>query len=134
MDLAWFQGAILRLDEGIVRCRLKPADTEVRDGLIHRFKVTYDLAHRTLKRYLESSAPNPEEIDRMAFQDLIRTASEQGLLLGEWQDWKQYREMRSRTSHAYDEGMALQVVAGIPKFLLEVQHLLRSLRERLGND
>ena len=69
----------------------------------------------------------------MAFQDLIRTASEQGLLLGEWQDWKQYREMRSRTSHAYDEGMALQVVAGIPKFLLEVQHLLRSLRERLGN-
>ena len=44
----------------------------------------------------------------MSFQDLIRTANEQSLLQGDWADWKQYRDMRRRTSHTYDEAVALK--------------------------
>ena len=57
-------------------------------------------------------------------------ANEQGLLLGNWNDWKRYREMRSRTSHAYDEEVALGVVEGIPAFLAEAQFLLQQLQGR----
>nr|WP_268887548.1 nucleotidyltransferase substrate binding protein [Kingella kingae] len=46
----------------------------------------------------------------MSFQDIIRTAKEQNLLLGNWADWKQYRDMRARTSHTYDEETAIAVV------------------------
>ncbi|MFZ4507372.1 MAG: nucleotidyltransferase substrate binding protein [Fimbriimonas sp.] len=133
LDLTSFEFAIKRLEEGLIRHHLDIEDTQIRDGLIQRFEFTYELAHRTLKRYLESVAPTPGDIDRMAFQDLIRTANEQGLLLGEWTDWKHYREMRSRTSHAYDEQMALQVVEGIAKFLAEAQHLRDSLRTRIDH-
>ena len=33
----------------------------------------------------------------MSFQDPIRTANEQDLLLGSWPDWRTYRDMRART-------------------------------------
>ena len=134
LDLTSFEEAIKRLDEGLARYQGDITDTQIRDGLIQRFEFTYELAHKTLKRYLESAAPNPEDIDRMAFQDLIRTANEQTLLRGEWKNWKQYREMRSRTSHAYDEKMALQVVEGIPDFLTEVAYLRDSLKGRIAGD
>jgi hypothetical protein len=35
--------------------------------------------------------------------------------------------MRSKTSHTYDEDVALEVVSGIPAFLNDARHLLESL-------
>ena len=85
-----------------------------------------------LKRFLEQTSANPAEFAGMTFQDLIRTANERSLLLGSWQDWRKYRDMRSRTSHTYDEETAILVVAGIPDFLKEVQFLQKSLQEGLN--
>ncbi|WP_292922576.1 hypothetical protein [Nitrosomonas sp.] len=45
--------------------------------------MTYELAHKMLKRYLEASAANPAEFDQADFHYLIRSANEQGLLLGD---------------------------------------------------
>ena len=126
------QRAIARLEEGLERYRRDTSDTQIRDGLIQRFEFTYESAHKALKRYLEYASANPEEVDAMTFQDLIRSASEQGLLLGEWPDWRRYRDMRARTSHTYDEDIALDVVRGVSGFLEEAHHLLRELRERLA--
>lgn len=123
--------AITRLDEGWQRYLREQADEQIRDGLIQRFEFTYEISHKTLKRYLESTSANPAQFDAMAFQDIIRTANEQGLLAGDWNDWKQYREMRSRTSHTYDEATALAVVGGIEKFLNEARFLQQRLQEYL---
>jgi hypothetical protein len=38
--------------------------------------------------------------------------------------------MRSKTSHTYDEDIALQVVGGIPAFLQESRYLLSELERR----
>jgi putative ABC transport system permease protein len=78
------------------------------------------------------TAANPAEFDAMSFQDLIRTANEQGLLLGAWPDWRRYRDMRAKTSHTYDEAIALDVVSGIPAFLTEARHLREQLKARLA--
>jgi len=83
-----------------------------------------------LKRHLEAVSPTPDQFDGMPFADLIRTGNEEGLLLGDWSVWRVYREMRSKTSHAYDEGVAITVVHGIPAFLEEARELLRRLQER----
>jgi hypothetical protein len=85
-----------------------------------------------LKRYLEFVSPTPGQYDTMAFQDLIRSGNEQGLLQGEWPDWRRYRDMRAKTSHTYDENIALAVVAGIPGFIEEALYLRDRLRERLA--
>lgn len=87
-----------------------------------------------IKRYLEYSSPTPDDVDKMAFGDMIRTANEIGLLFGDWSDWWAYREMRNLTSHSYNEQKALQVVANIPKFLTEIEFLLNELEKRLSDD
>ncbi|URD67115.1 nucleotidyltransferase substrate binding protein [Conchiformibius steedae DSM 2580] len=95
--------AVKRLHEGWLRYLQDTDDAQIRDGLIQRFEFTYEISHKILKRYLEYTSANPTQFDGMSFQDLIRTANEQNLLLGDWTDWKQYRDMRARTSHTYDE-------------------------------
>ena len=122
--------ATTRLQEGWLRYLQDISDTQIRDGLIQRFEFTYEISHKMLKRYLEQVSANPAEFDQMSFQDLIRTANEQGLLQGDWTDWKQYRDMRSRTSHTYDEAVALAVVQGIEKFLDEAVFLQNKLQQK----
>jgi len=124
--------ATARLAEGLERYWRDIGDEQIRDGLIQRFKFTYEVSHKTLKRYLEAVSPTPEIYDAMAFADLIRSANEQGLLLSDWQQWKRYRDMRAKTSHTYNESVALEVIEDIPGFLSEVKFLLSHLEERLA--
>ncbi|MDY5107284.1 MAG: nucleotidyltransferase substrate binding protein [Actinobacillus minor] len=131
LDITPLKNAFFRLEEGLTRYQSDITDLQIRDGLIQRFEFTYELSHKMLKRYLEATAANPEEFDTMTFQDLIRTGNEKGLLLGDWTDWRRYRDMRSRTSHTYDEETALQVIAGIPAFLAEAAFLVQSLQKQL---
>lgn len=127
LDFSSLANAVARLGEGLVRYQADISDAQIRDGLIQRFEFTYDLAHKLLRRALEEASANPEEIDRMSFPTLIRTAHEQGLLAGDWTAWRTWREMRNITSHTYDEAKALQVAEGIPAFLDEARTLLGRL-------
>ena len=130
LDISPLTNAIARLDEGIARYQTDISDKQIRDGLIQRFEFTYELSHKMLKRYLESASATPGEFDAADFSFLIRSANEQNLLLGNWQQWKAYRDMRAKTSHTYDENTALAVVAGIPAFLAEARHLHDQLQRR----
>lgn len=130
-EIVPFEQAIQRLQEGLARYESDTSDTQVRDGLVQRFEFTYELGHKVLKRYLEYASANPEQFDEMTFQELIRTANEQGLLSGDWSIWRGFREMRARTSHTYNEDVALQVVANITRFVEEAVYLRDKLRERL---
>ena len=129
LDLGPLERAIQRLDEGWIRYQQDISDTQIRDGLIQRFEFTYEISHKMLKRFLEATSANPAEFDAMNFQDLVRSGNERQLLLGDWSQWRTYRDMRARTSHTYDEEVALLVVGGIPAFLNEARHLLLQLQE-----
>lgn len=132
-EIVPFERAIQRLEEGLVRYQSDTTDTLVRDGLIQRFEFTYEIGHKVLKHYLEFASANPEQFDRMTFQDLIRTANELGLLLGEWVDWRGFREMRGKTSHTYEEKISLEVIYNLPRFLDEAVYLRDRLRDALHN-
>lgn len=130
LDLTPLANAVNRLAEGLARYEKDITDTQIRDGLIQRFEFSYEISHKMLKRHLEMVSPTPEQFDGMAFADLIRSGNEQGLLLGDWSKWRNYREMRGKTSHTYDEEIAIEVVQGIPAFLEEARYLLQQLQER----
>ncbi|HYZ42382.1 MAG TPA: HI0074 family nucleotidyltransferase substrate-binding subunit [Stellaceae bacterium] len=132
LDISSLGNAVRRLREGLARHEREPTDEQLRDGLIQRFGFTYELSHKTLRRYLIENASSPDEIDRMPFADLIRTASAQGLLRGDWPVWRRFREMRARTSHTYDARVASRVASVIPEFLEEVEHLHSELQRRLA--
>lgn len=134
LDLSPLLKAINSLQQGWIRYQGQIHDTLLRDGLMHRLETTYEISHKMLKRFLEQKAANPELFDAMSFADLIRSGSEKGLLLGDWPAWRLYRDMRSKTSHTYDEDVALQVVAGIPAFLHEAEYLAVQLQQRAQHD
>ena len=131
LDLTPLVSATARLREGLARHQMEPADEQLRDGLIQRFEYTYELCHRFLRRFIQRTSASPDEVDRMAFQDLIRTANQQGLLLGDWPAWHRYRDLRARTSNTYRAETAEQVAAAIPEFLAEAEHLRDQLQARL---
>ena len=52
IDLSPLERAVNRLSEGWIRYQLDTSDLQIRDGLIQRFEFTYEISHKTLKRYL----------------------------------------------------------------------------------
>lgn len=131
LDITPLVNAIDRLREALARHRSEPADDQLRDGLIQRFEFTYGLCHRVLRRCVRQTAASLEEVDRMAFQDLIRTANQRGLLLGDWPVWHRYRDACARTSHTYQAKAAREVAETIPGFLTDAEYLRDELRKRL---
>lgn len=130
LDFTPLSNAVARLGEGLTRYLADTSDEQIRDGLIQRFELAYDLSAKMLRRALAATADVPEHIDQMTFPTLIRSANEQDLLLGSWPDWHGYRSMRNITSHTYDEAKAKEVVEGIPAFLEEARALLERLQQR----
>jgi hypothetical protein len=96
LDTTSLGNAVRRLREDVVRYECEPADEQIRDGLIQRFEFTCELSHKMIRRYLKEATASPDEIDRLAFADLIRIANAQGLPRGDWPVWRRFREMRSR--------------------------------------
>lgn len=131
LDVSSFERAVHSLAEAVHEYQENPDNLFVRDASIQRFEYTYELAHKMLKRYMELSEPNAEAVDQMSFPDLIRTASERGLLTHGWDVWKLYRDARNITSHTYNEKKAVQVCMMIPSFLTEASDLLATLQQRL---
>ena len=133
LDVSSLIKAIASLDEALNEYGKNPKNRFVRDASIQRFEYTYELSYKMLKRYLEISEPNAEDIDQMSFPTLIRTASERGLVENGWDSWKVYRDARNITSHTYNEDKAVQVCLVIPDFLRDAKYLLLRLQERIAS-
>jgi nucleotidyltransferase substrate binding protein (TIGR01987 family) len=131
IDISALERAIARLEEAVGVYRRDTSQSLIRDGLVQRFEFTYEIGHKLLRRYLATNAIPADLINSMNFADIIRIGNENGLLLGNWPRWKTFRDMRARTSHSYDEAVALDIVAGIPDFLDEARYLRDRLKERL---
>lgn len=130
LELTPLEKSIASLNEALQEHAKDEENDFVRDASIQRFEFTYDLSHKMLKRFLEMTSANPAELDKISFQDLIRTGDEKGLLLNGWDVWIGYRKARNITSHTYDEAKAAEVFAIIPDFYEESKFLLEKLQER----
>jgi nucleotidyltransferase substrate binding protein (TIGR01987 family) len=132
LSVASLERALANLESGLARHLSTPEDDLLRDGLMQRFAFTYEHAHKLLRRYLELTSADPAGVDQMSFPELIRTGSEQGLLLSDWSRWRTFREMRARTSDTYHEETAREVVALIPEFVAEARFLRDELARRMA--
>ena len=130
LDLSPLERSVAALEQAVAEFAAEPQRRVVRAGLIQYFEFTYEVCHKTLKRFLESNLSSETDLDHLRFPDLIRTGNEQGLLRDEWPQWELYREMRNESSHAYAEEVALKVLSGIPRFLAEAQYLRDQLQRR----
>jgi nucleotidyltransferase substrate binding protein (TIGR01987 family) len=130
------QGTHETLDLTVLRKALKtlaevlddlPNDNEkhyIRDASIQRFEYSYELTLKMLRRHLENIADNPGDVKEYAFQDVIREGYNKGVLQHSWDEWKNYRVYRNKTSHGYNEKTAKELIVNIPYFLQEAQYFL----------
>lgn len=136
LDFTSLQNAITQLEKSLTYANSSIAKNDpdlfeqLRNSVIQCFEFTYELSHKMLKRYLEETAASPEEIDLSAFQNLIRTGNEKGLLRSDWLRWRIYRQARTDSSHTYDLAKAEAVYLIAPDFLEEAKYLYRQLVER----
>ena len=122
-----------RLEESLLAYQATPENLMYRDSVIKRFEFTFELAQSLLRRFVLAMSVNLKDREQMTFPAMIRTASQDGILLHGYDVWKGYRDARNRTSHAYNEEQAVAVVAVVPAFLDEVRFLYGRLIEELGD-
>jgi nucleotidyltransferase substrate binding protein (TIGR01987 family) len=129
LDFSPLQSAINQLEKSLKFAQSPMAQSDpdlfeqLRNSVIHCFKLTYELSHKMLRRYFEETAASPEEVDLSTFQTLIRTGNEKGLLRSDWLRWRIYRQARTDSSHTYDESKAEAVYSIAPDFLEEAKFL-----------
>lgn len=129
LDFSSLKKAIKSLGKAIARTQNAPSDEELRDAVIQRFEYTYELAWKMMKRQIEQESPNPAEVDRLSFKDLLRTAAEKGII-SNVEAWLVYRDQRNITSHTYDEDEAKNVYKTALNFYKDAESLLSKLEKR----
>jgi nucleotidyltransferase substrate binding protein (TIGR01987 family) len=132
-DLVPFEKALTSLKEAIEKFQEDESDKFIRDSVIQRFEYTYEVSYKMLRRFLQLSEHSEASIDEFVFADIIRTANEKSLLLGNLESWLEYRHMRNVISHSYDEAKAIAIVSVAPQFAKEADFLLSKLKEKSKN-
>jgi nucleotidyltransferase substrate binding protein (TIGR01987 family) len=108
-----------------------PLKPHLRSAVIQSFEFSYELSVRLLRRVLIERAAAAPEVTELSFNDLLRSAAAAGLL-AEPLRWREWRELRNATSHAYDEGTAQAVAGKSAAFLVDAEALLLQLEDSLG--
>jgi nucleotidyltransferase substrate binding protein (TIGR01987 family) len=136
LDFSTLANAIGQLEKSLAYATSDMANNDpdlfeqFRNSVIQCFEFTYELSHKMLKRYLEETAANPEEIDLSTFQNIIRIGNEKGLLRSDWTAWRDYRHARSNSSHTYNASKAEAVYVIAPDFLAEASYLYQRLIDK----
>lgn len=100
----FFNKALSRLQEALA----ENETSFVRDSIIQRFEITFEMAWKTLFRFLadrgESMAAKAWDVFPVAFESK---------LIDDAQLWDKMREYRNDSSHEYNENKAIELSAFI---------------------
>ena len=137
LDLTSLKKSINVLDNLIIEISgniFKTLDNVLQDGLkagvIQNFEVSYELAWKFMKRYLEENLGNIY-VDGVSRKELFRLACETGLI-ADVEQWFIYHRARNETSHTYDGVTAEEVFIIAQNFIHDVKSFLTNLE--LKND
>jgi len=115
-----YRKAIMRLTEVL---REVKSDI-VRDSAIQRFEITFELAWKTAKAYLEEyqkvRCASPRSCFRELFNQAVIKYDDYWLKLADW---------RNATAHMYKESVADELYAELPKALEKFKELVQNLKE-----
>lgn len=102
----------------------KPKNAITRDAAIQRFKYTFELAWKILKRYFKVN----NNLDIFNIKDIFREGGNHGLIENV-EKWFEYLEARNLTSHTYDENTAEKVFEKAREFERAALFLLGQLKK-----
>jgi nucleotidyltransferase substrate binding protein (TIGR01987 family) len=98
----YFENALLRLGEVLQR----DEDDVIRDSIIQRFEFTFEMAWKTMFRFLTDKG---ERVAAKAWA--VLPVAFESLLIEDADVWDKMREFRNETSHEYNQRKAMDVAA-----------------------
>ncbi|MBY0379723.1 MAG: nucleotidyltransferase substrate binding protein [Burkholderiales bacterium] len=136
LDLTSFKKSIYALDKLIIEVNkheiFSKLDTTLQDGLksgvIQNFEVTYELAWKMIKRWLEQNFSS-DYVAGVTRRELFRLARE-SLLISDVDKWVLYHKARNETSHTYDAITADEVFIIAQGFIHDAKKLLVILESK----
>jgi nucleotidyltransferase substrate binding protein (TIGR01987 family) len=135
IDLAPLRRALALLNEALrfwnEQAEGAPLKPHLRSSVIQSFEFTYELAVRSLRRVLIERSASAERVAELSFNDLLRAAADSGFM-PDTARWREWREMRNATSHAYDEAKAQAVAQRAAAFAVDAASLLGALEASLA--
>jgi hypothetical protein len=103
-----------------------------RDAAIKSFELSMQVGGKLLREALKLSGGNPLEIDRCAFEDVLRRASKQGLLdQAVAERWLAYRANLSAPASDGGAKFADQTQKMLPTYLQDLRQLAANLQKVL---
>lgn len=122
LSLQAFASALARLHEVVDM----DETTIARDALIHRFEFTFEAAWKAMHRWF---AARGVPLDTEAFVVLKRAFANR--LVSDEGIWNDIRKYRNKTSHTYNEKLAIEVAAFVRAVAVSrFDDLLATLRAR----
>lgn len=135
IDLSPLRKALALLTEALVFWEALPEGAplkpHLRSAVIQSFEFTYELSVRLMRRVLIEHAEAADRVADLSFNDLLRGAADAGLM-PDAARWREWREMRNATSHAYDEVKAQAVAGRAAEFASDAAALLDALGASLA--
>ena len=136
LDLSSFKKSIYTLDKLIIEVNkreiFEALDLTLQDGLksgvIQNFEVTYELAWKMIKRWLEQNFSS-DYVAGVTRHELFRLARE-SLLINDVDKWVVYHKSRNETSHTYDAITADEVFIIAHDFIHDAKKLLVILESK----
>jgi Nucleotidyltransferase substrate binding protein like len=132
LDVTPLRKAIGQLRQRLKRHLAEPTDKQPRDGRVRRFEFTCGLSHKLPRRYLQEIVPTAEDARRMTVAEFARAGNDLCSLRGEWPVWRHFRDICTRTAHAYDPDSPSEVLGEIPSFLGDPGFLCGVPEKRIG--
>lgn len=134
IDLAPVTKALATLREAVAFWHAQPEGSalkpHLRSAVVQSFEFSYELAVRTLRRVLIERSEAADLVSDLSFNDLLRKAADAGLIADPAR-WREWREMRNATSHAYDEAKAQALASRAAEFAEDAAALLKALEAEL---
>ena len=131
MNITSLKQSVQDLERALEICHKNTESGVLKDACIYRFRNTYEITLRMIKRYLKETSSNPFEIEKLTFNQIIEEAFKASIIKLKVKDWKKFREYCIRMSEFYKEDEANEVLKEIPFFLEDVKHLISHLNESL---
>lgn len=102
LALDHFEKSLARLKESLARSE----DEFMRDSIIQRFEFTFETAWKAMYRWLRKRG---NDVDEEAYS--VIPAAFERRLISDVKAWGDMRKARNKTSHTYDQDIALEVAA-----------------------
>ena len=123
---ALFLQALPRLQEAQNAYQQQPWNTVIRDGMIYRFRASFELSWKASKEYLLDQGVANE----LNFPKQVLKTAYRNQMIHDESIWLDMLESRNRTSHIYDDRIAAKIAKDISiRFLPVLEDLAEYFRE-----